>query len=370
MKTRAVILYLILTALQPLVAQVQIPNKCYIHFRGTINDSIPATLHLVKIDDSLYASLTIATSEIPVGLHGRITRGNLFWLARDYSDDASVMTGKFITGKEMFGKTDLGNGSIPGEGFLEFTESYPEGSLPMQVYYQEENKSLIEKTLSPRASIIQCLVIPTLSASSVISDTIRILMMERFSGRDCQDADPDQVLEKVRQVFFTNYISSNTDIYSNFPDSPTLNWELLKSMQILYNDNYILSFGVLNYAFTGGAHGMETREFTVLDTRTGKQVYLSDIFRDDYEKELTELLTRTLKTVMGIDPAQKLMENGFFVDEVKPTGNFYLTASGISFFYNHYEIAPYASGPNEIFLSYSVISSLLRPDSLVARFTQ
>lgn len=367
MKKRIVTLYVLSFCLQALLAQVQIPHKCYMHITGSFNDSLPATAELIKIDDSLYASLTIKLQGIPAGLYGKITPGNLFWLARDYSDGTSVMTGRFVTGRVLTGKTDLVDGTIPGEGFFEMTEDYPEGSIPMQVFYKKEKKTLIPKTSSPLASITQCLVVPALSSSPVISDTLRKLMMDRFANRECIHKDPDEVLESVKNMFFTNYTSSNADIYSQFPDSPVLNWELLKYTQILFNEKNILSFGVLNYAFTGGAHGMETRDFTVFDIQTGKPVGLTEIFREGFEKDITDLLTRTLKSNLGIGLSQKLTDNGFFVDEVKPNENFYLTASGIGFFYNHYEIAPYSNGPNEIFLPYSMLAQLLKPASPVNR---
>jgi hypothetical protein len=51
--------------------------------------------------------------------------------------------------------------------------------------------------------------------------------------------------------------------------------------------------------------------------------------------------------------------------EVAPTENFYLTKEGITFYYNVYDITPYAMGPVEIHLPYPVVAHLLGSSPVV-----
>ena len=136
-------------------------------------------------------------------------------------------------------------------------------------------------------------------------------------------------------------------------------------MNILLNGNGLLSFYIESYAFTGGAHGMQTRDYITNSLETGRVISLGEIFEGDYETALTAILTSKIKAVSNISQEQKLSASGFFVDEIKPSPNFYITRNGIGFYYNHYEIAPYSNGPTDLFLPFGEIKKLLKPDSVL-----
>ena len=57
--------------------------------------------------------------------------------------------------------------------------------------------------------------------------------------------------------------------------------------------------------------------------------------------------------------SQSLKDAGFFTDPVKPTDNFYITGEGIGFFYNQYDIAPYASGSIDVFIPFRELKDVL-----------
>jgi hypothetical protein len=184
-------------------------------------------------------------------------------------------------------------------------------------------------------------------------------MISGFTLDQYREKDPDKAISTIQQRFINNYLSSNKSLYETMPDARSLNWTLLKFMHILYNDNNLLSYYLLNYAYTGGAHGMETHDFTVVSIETGKTLLLNDIFIPGFEAQLTKFLTEKLKVMVGIKSTEKLSDNGFFVDDIAPNTNFYITSNGIGFVYNHYEIAPYVNGPTDIFLPFEEINNLL-----------
>ena len=108
---------------------------------------------------------------------------------------------------------------------------------------------------------------------------------------------------------------------------------------------------------------METQDFKVMDLNTGQPLILKDIFVDGFEIPLTNILTEKLRKMNNLPRTSKLSEHGFFVDEVIPNTNFYVTGTGIGFFYNHYEIAPYANGPTDIFLPFGELTDILKKTS-------
>lgn len=339
-------------------AQVFLPKKAYMHLVGRIDPDQEVTINLVKLNDSLYADAVFAGK--PSGfsiLSGTMDPHGKFSLKYPFCDTGMVFEGNFITRQSLSGNYTPCDKEISNPFVV--VESYPEGSIPLLVYYNHFALDLVDKPNSPKAETSHCLIVPGESSNPVLSDSLRILMISCFTREADRQRDPEKAIQSVQQQFISNYLSSNESLYKSMPDAGSLNWTLLKFMHILYNDNNLLSYYVLNYAYTGGAHGLETLEFTVADTKRGVALTMDELFKPEYESALTVLLTKRLKEMVGISQKEKLSDNGYFVDDVVPTSNFYLTSNGIGFLYNHYEIAPYSNGQTNIFLSFDLVKPLL-----------
>jgi len=181
-----------------------------------------------------------------------------------------------------------------------------------------------------------------------------------FFGNNTLTASPEVLIGGMKDVFFENYTNSNESLYKEMPDGGNFSWELLKYMHIVNNEGNLLTFSILSYAFTGGAHGLETQDFFSIDLLTGKIIHLEDILKPDQENELNNLLTNKLRQMIGISGTQKLTESGYFVEKVKANENFYLTGNGLGFFFNHYELAPYSFGFTDIFLTFNELEGLIK----------
>jgi len=339
-------------------AQVYLPKKAYMHLTGRIDSDQEITLNLVKVNDSLYADLVfIGKTCNNAVLSGNVDEAGNFTMSNPFCDTGMVFKGRFITRQSISGSYE----SLDGiENYpIVMVESYPEGSIPLLTYYHKFTRNLVDTPSSPKAEISLCLIIPGESSNPILSDTIRKSMISGFTLDQYREKDPDKAISTIQQRFINNYLSSNKSLYETMPDARSLNWTLLKFMHILYNDNNLLSYYLLNYAYTGGAHGMETHDFTVVSIETGKTLLLNDIFIPGFEAQLTKFLTEKLKVMVGIKSTEKLSDNGFFVDDIAPNTNFYITSNGIGFVYNHYEIAPYVNGPTDIFLPFEEINNLL-----------
>ncbi|MBE0647733.1 MAG: DUF3298 domain-containing protein [Bacteroidales bacterium] len=349
------------------MSQVYLPKKAYMHLVGRIDDSQEITMNLVKMNDSLYADLVFAGKQCNFSvLSGKVDEAGNFILRYPFCDTGMVFKGRFITRQSISGNYETSDGEASQPVVM--VESYPEGSLPLLAYYHHYVRPLVEKPQSPEAEISQCLILPGESSNPVLSDSLRTLMIASFSGENKDLKDPDRAIQRIEERFIRNYLSSNESLYETMPDAGSLNWTLLKFTHILYNDNYLLSYYVVNYAYTGGAHGLQTEDYTVASTRTGKKLTLTDLFKPGFETHLTVLLTRKLKVMTGINQNEKLTDNGFFVDDVAPNNNFYITASGIGFVYNHYEIAPYVNGPTDILIPFVDVKQILLENSPVSVF--
>jgi len=362
MKKPVIVILITFVALQ-LFSQ-PLPKKAYFRMEGKINNESDLVLHLVKVNDSLYCDYPFAEGMFSAW-SGKISPDGSFTLRSFYFEKGDVIRGKFTDKSNVSGTFEMN-----GEGKkvpFKLTEKYPAGSIPLSVFYQSAVKPLVTKPSSPRATIQQCVIVPGESANPVTSDTLRKIILDTFARRAFAKTDPAWVLNSLQQVYFDDYVATNEDLYKDMPDSHSLDWEFLKLMHIIFNEEDFLTFYVQTYAFTGGAHGLQTEEYAVINTRKGETLKTSDLFKPDYDSAVTILLTKKLKSSNGLKDDQKLSENGWFIDEIRPNENFYLTSEGIGFHYNPYEIAPYSSGTTDIFLTFSELDPFLDKGGVLAR---
>ena len=347
-------------------AQNMVPKKCYLHLIGTINKEYPIEMNLVKINDTIYGDYSfVQPGKIPFGkentgngiaIYGKMSSGDAFNLKELTASPGSLFKGKFVSSQAMSGTFESANGSKPLP--FEVTEKYPEGSIAMNVYYQKAFIPLVKKPKSPVAAIQLGMLLPGESANPLISDTLIRLMLVKFTGKLVRITQPEKLLNGMKQIYFENYLSTNEGIY-NEKMASGFNWQSLKFLHILMNGSHILSFYIDHYAFTGGAHGIQTRQFTVVNLWTGKEVELKNIFKENTEAQLSSIISDKIHEMNHLPTTQSLKDAGFFSDTVKPTDNFYITHEGIGFFYNQYDIAPYASGTIDVFVPFRELKDML-----------
>jgi hypothetical protein len=347
-------------------AQNLVPKKCYLHLIGTINKEYPIEMNLVKIGDTIYGDyLFVQAGKIPFGMgytgkgipvYGKMSSADAFSLKELSTVAGSIFKGKFIKSQVLSGSFEGLNGSKPLP--FEVMENYPEGSIEMNVYYQKAFMPLVKKPKAPGAAIQLAMLLPGESANPLISDSLIHLMIVKFTGKQVRISQPEKLLDGIKQVYFENYLATNEGIYNETMAS-AFNWQSLKFLHILMNNSHILTFYIDHYAFTGGAHGLQTRQFTVVNLWTGKEVMLKDVFKEDSESGLIALLSNKIHMMNHLPTTQSLKDAGFYTDTVKPADNFYITPDGIGFYYNQYDIAPFALGPIDVFIPFGELKDYL-----------
>jgi hypothetical protein len=323
-------------------------------------------MNLVKINDTIYGDYSfIQPGKTPSGkentgegipVYGKMNSGDAFTLMELNVTPGSLFKGKFTNSQTLSGTFESSAGSKPFP--FEVMEKYPEGSIAMNVYYQKAFTPLVKKPKSPVAAIQLGMLLPGESSNPLISDSLIHLMLVKFTGKQVRITQPEKLLDGMKQVYFENYLSTNEGIYKETMAS-SFNWQSLKFLHILMNGSHILSFYIDHYAFTGGAHGFQTRQFTVVNLWTGKEVRLKDIFKENSATQLSSILSDKIHEKNHLPTTQNLKDVGFFTDTIKPTDNFYITREGIGFFYNQYDIAPYASGAIDVFIPFNELKDLM-----------
>lgn len=124
---------------------------------------------------------------------------------------------------------------------------------------------------------------------------------------------------------------------------------------ITYLDDHYVCVRADGYEYTGGAHGTPFRQYFVFDRETGVRLSLSDVVENPVEelqakvgaafRELAE------KTNFAFESPEDLEHT--VADGISYESPFYLSETGVVFYYAPYEIASYAEGFPEVTIPYS-----------------
>lgn len=194
-------------------------------------------------------------------------------------------------------------------------------------------------------------------------------------GEAFLDMRPQQAIEAYAALKHTEYIQNNLPLLQEWAidheDEPLcetcFNEELIISAAPMTDhlpesaDRFLWSYAMDVYEYTGGAHGNRYLLIQNYDLETGDMVNEQDLFIDDYYEPLkTLLLNALIAQTDNAESKRDLRRMGYSVADVVPNENFYVTQEGITYVYNPYEIAPYAMGCIEIFLSWETVRPLIR----------
>ncbi len=147
-------------------------------------------------------------------------------------------------------------------------------------------------------------------------------------------------------------------------------WELIRNVKVIFNKNNILTLRIFKFSFLGGAHPDTYNIFYNLNISTGKKILLTELINLNSMKSLTKIAEKIFRKLKHIVPNAKLNNFHFWFknDEFTLPNNFAITKTGLLFYYNPYEIAPYSEGPTNLLVPYSQIDSLINKKGLLAFF--
>ena len=203
-------------------------------------------------------------------------------------------------------------------------------------------------------------------------DSINAYLLSALFGKRYQQLSPQEAMEGYAKEYVTNYRADlepmiQKDIDNHIDKDQLTAWysyeQELKGSIETYK-GMLLSYRTYKNEYSGGPHGMYTTEFTNLNLSTLQPILLDELFVEDYQETLTELLWYQLALDNGVETRDELEEMGYATTgELAPTENFYINEEGITFYYNVYEIAPYSMGPTQITLSYDMLEYILNYDN-------
>ncbi|HEY4198782.1 MAG TPA: RsiV family protein [Mucilaginibacter sp.] len=164
-----------------------------------------------------------------------------------------------------------------------------------------------------------------------------------------------------------NFVASYEKDRKTTPDLTA--YDLQSNINVIRQDSSLVT---LEFGYTcecGGAHGSAYLEYINWDTKKNRKILLSDILIDNYKASLNKIAEKIFRKEENLGDTASLANNYFFKDNrFSINDNYLISPTGIRFYYNDYEIKPYAAGPTDLLVPYSQIRSLLRPNTVVTQY--
>lgn len=242
------------------------------------------------------------------------------------------------------------------------------GNLKFDSLLVNQTVHLFGDTAKPACNIVINYTYPVGSSDNNLKDSLNTYFTSACFGDKYIGEDPKNAVKQYTEHYIAEYCRDLEPMYAEDEksqnDKSTIGtwysyYKEIESHVQLY-DKDLLVYRVYYNEYTGGAHGIYTTTYLNMDLTLMRPLCLDDIFVGDYKDTLTDLIWSQLMNVNKASTREELEEQGYgSIGDITPTENFYLSKEGITFYYNVYDIAPYAMGPVEVNIPFAMIKHLL-----------
>ena len=208
----------------------------------------------------------------------------------------------------------------------------------------------------------------------VLIVNMRVDLPKRFHNKRVLRIIRDDIVANVFGKEFVQY--SNRNLLRNFAKSlskeyrnnylPFLNSEIFEDSGVSFDKEFVLdafAYGDENI-FTFSVVSETAHTFFNYNLRDGSRILEEDIFIENFEPILTEIMKQHLLADLRINSIEEL--TGFWAENIVPNGNFFFINQAIQFVFNPYEIT---RGPFDIIIPFENLTEILKPNSLINRLT-
>lgn len=316
-----------------------------IQFKGKI-DKYDIAMQLILTDSLVNGNYYYEKNGIPIEVSGRIDKNDCITI-QEYDKIAgnfNEFSGK-LDSKSCFEGTWIGNKNKAKLKFslIEISEGLPK--IEVENFYRE-NRRFIEinkhknsdeirffDTL-PIAVSLQMLKLNT--GNRLIDEKINKSLIAKLKTISRFGETINSFLASVDSVQEGDYSSIETS-YSPF-----------------YVSKDIICVQVYNFENFGGAHPNHAAYYYNYNLKTGDEIKIEDLFAADFKGKLNSIAEKLFYKENG-KTGWEFENNKFALNN-----NFAISAKGLLFTYNPYEIAAYAAGSPTVFIPFDKIKKILK----------
>jgi len=265
------------------------------------------------------------------------------------AEEKVLQNGKWVKTGALAGRFDAATKRIVGTWTsadgkksysFEVKENY-RGGLSAEMLYIDEADVLGKE--SPRGVTIAFLY-PRLKGGE-IANTINQFIKEKLLK------NPEQRIRK----FVKQYVD-----FKKENEGSSIFFDEENFITIEVNEKNILTLAYNQSGFTGGAHGYYYSTFYTFNLRNGKLIQKEDLWYPGAEAAIQSLIVQQIRQDAQLKPNESLSKVGIYKDTPPLAKAFYFRPDGVAFFYNQYEIAPYAVGTRLTVIPYRKVKRYIK----------
>ncbi|MGY3212177.1 DUF3298 domain-containing protein [Mucilaginibacter sp. HD30] len=209
---------------------------------------------------------------------------------------------------------------------------------------------------------VASIIYPRFKNEKALTDAITQKLIS--SGFNNPDKKRDTSLHSFAEDFIAGYVKDNPKQYS-----PEMFYTLNLKAMVVRQDSSLTTLQLEGYTYEGGAHGASSTTFINWNPKSKSNITLAAVLTDDYYAKLTAVADTIFRRQEQLSDTSSLARDYFFKDnKFALNDNYMFTPIGIRFLYNQYEIKPYAAGTTDLFVPYTRIRSLLRPNTVITQY--
>lgn len=215
---------------------------------------------------------------------------------------------------------------------------------------------------------------PVKASDELLKDTLNKYFISACFGEKYIGENPKEVVKQYTEAYIREYRRDLEPMYledeKDKKDESSIGawysyYKGIESHVQLYEKN-LLVYRIDYNEYTGGAHGIYMTTFLNMDLGLMRPLRLDDVFVGEYQEPLTDLIWNQLMADNEAKTRAELEDMGYgSTGEIAPTENFYLDKDGVTFYYNVYDITPYAMGPVTVSIPFQMLEHMLGSNPVV-----
>lgn len=248
------------------------------------------------------------------------------------------------------------------------------GSLEFDSIQVNETAHLFSDTARPACNLVIDFTYPVKASDELLKDTLNKYFISACFGEKYIGENPKEVVKQYTEAYIREYRRDLEPMYledeKDKEDESSIGawysyYKGIESHVQLYEKN-LLVYRIDYNEYTGGAHGIYMTTFLNMDLGLMRPLRLDDVFVGEYQEALTDLIWNQLMADNEAKTRAELEDMGYgSTGEIAPTENFYLDKDGVTFYYNVYDITPYAMGPVTVSIPFQMLKHMLGSNPVV-----
>ena len=242
------------------------------------------------------------------------------------------------------------------------SEKYEEGSYPFDILSVQDSVVYSEKNNDYLRLTDHNLLIPSHQMKNDDAEFVVKAILHEMGGDTLGAKNIGEFIRASNKIFFADFQNTISDLVKkgDTADLIKTNWDMTINSSCEYNGKgfVVLDFSIFDYY--GGTSGNYQSHYINLDVAGRKVWHLNDIITVDTSR-LYKLFDEEARKCFGIKPGRPLKDYLIY-DVIPPTDNFAISDRGLTFHYNPQELATTTDGDIALFLSYTKLGDLLKPE--------